>query len=114
MWVPGEKVEAGKKLTRYFRFALSPSRRGANDAALLVASRDKFRVIVSGNEIAKGTSWGGFRRVSLPIARGANPILIEATSNGTSGGLAVLLQYRGARMASPSDWEAASAPAAPC
>src|SRR5260370_19807000 len=100
MWLPGEKLEAGKKLTRYFRFALSPSRRGANDAALLVASRDKFRVTVSGNEIAKGTSWGGFRRVPLPIARGANPILIEATSNSTSGGGARLFQYRRPRKAS--------------
>jgi alpha-L-rhamnosidase len=113
MWLPGEKLEAGKKLTRYFRFALSPSRRGAQDAVLLVASRDKFRVTVSGDEIAKGTSWGGFRRVSLPSARGANPSLIEATSNGTSGGVAVLLQYRGARMASPSNWEVAADPTGP-
>jgi alpha-L-rhamnosidase len=113
MWLPGEKLEAGKKLTRYFRFALSPSRRGAHEAVLLVASRDKFRVTLNGNEIAQGTSWGGFRRVSLPLAGGANPILIEATSNGVNGGVAALLKFQGVRMASPSNWESASDPAGP-
>jgi alpha-L-rhamnosidase len=112
MWLPDEKLEAGKKLTRYFRYNLLNGQQ-VNDAVLLVAAREKFRVSVNGREAGKGDSWGGFRRLPLGLDKGGNAIVIEATSNGVQGGVAALMKFEGSRVASPANWEAASDPAGP-
>jgi alpha-L-rhamnosidase len=112
MWLPGEKLEAGKKLTRYFRYQLLNDQE-VRDAVLLVAAREKFHVSVNGRKAGKGDSWGGFRRLPLDLDKGGNTIVIEVTSNGTSGGVAALLKFEGTRVASPASWEVATDPVGP-
>src|SRR5207247_11311800 len=87
MWLPGETLAAGKKLTRYFRYRLPA---GQRDAILLVAAREKFHVSLNGRESGKGDSWGGFRRFPLDLDKDGSTIVIAVTSDGVNGGVAAV------------------------